>query len=54
MTPLERKIEEPMATCSRHQSLHHFVADSVGSDEETVRRVAQGVGPAIDFGDGGW
>jgi SRSO17 transposase len=61
MAPLARKSVEPMAahlspqaTRSRHQSLHHFVADSPWSDEEMMRRVAQWVVPAMDFSDGGW
>ncbi|PTT91244.1 IS701 family transposase, partial [Pelomonas sp. HMWF004] len=61
MAPLKRKSVEPMAshlapaaTRSRHQSLHHFVADSAWSDEEVLLRVAQWVVPAMDFQDGGW
>ncbi len=61
MAPLKRKSVEPMAshlaptaTRSRHQSLHHFVADSAWSDEETLLRVAQWVVPAMDFSGGGW
>jgi SRSO17 transposase len=61
MAPLKRKSVEPMAshlapmaTRSRHQSLHHFVADSNWSDEEMLLRVAQWVVPAMDFSDGGW
>lgn len=61
LAPLKRKSVEPMAahlapasTRSRHQSLHHFVADSAWSDEEMLRRVAQWVVPAMDFSDGGW
>ena len=61
MSPLKRKSVEPMAahlapstTRSRHQSLHHFVADSPWSDEEMLLRVAQWVVPAMDFSDGGW
>jgi SRSO17 transposase len=61
MAPLNRKSVEPMAahlaptaTRSRHQSLHHFVADSAWSDEEMLLRVAQWVVPAMDFSDGGW
>ena len=61
MAPLKRKSVEPMAshlapasTRSRHQSLHHFVADSAWSDEQMLLRVAQWVVPAMDFGDGGW
>ncbi len=61
MAPLARKSVEPMAahlapraTRSRHQSLHHFVADSPWSDEAMLRRVAQWVVPVMDFSDGGW
>ena len=61
MAPLKRKSVEPMAahlapaaTRSRHQSLHHFVADSAWSDEQMLLRVAQWVLPAMDFSDGGW
>ena len=61
MSPLKRKSVEPMAshlaplaTRSRHQSLHHFVADSGWSDEQMLLRVAQWVVPAMDFSDGGW
>ncbi len=61
MAPLKRKSVEPMAshlaptaTPSRHQSLHHFVADSAWSDEQMLLRVAQWVVPAMDFSDGGW
>lgn len=61
MAPLKRKSVEPMAghlapsaTRSRHQSLHHFVADSPWSDEQMLLRVAQWVVPAMDFSDGGW
>ena len=61
MAPLKRKSVEPMAshlapaaTRSRHQSLHHFVADSGWSDDEMLLRVAQWVVPAMDFSEGGW
>ena len=61
MAPLKRKSVEPMAahlapwaTRSRHQSLHHFVADSAWSDQQMLLRVAQWVVPAMDFSDGGW
>lgn len=61
MAPLKRKSVEPMAshlapstTRAKHQSLHHFVADSPWSDEEMLLRVAQWVVPAMDFSDGGW
>ena len=44
----------PTATRSRHQWLHHFVADAAWSDEQMLLRVAQWVVPAMDFSDGGW
>ena len=60
MAPLKRKSVEPMAahqapqtTRARHQSLHHFVAESAWSDEEMLLRVAQWVVPKMDFSDGG-
>ncbi|MEO6270491.1 MAG: IS701 family transposase [Lautropia sp.] len=61
MSPVARKSVEPMAAAldpehvrSRHQSLHHFVADSDWSDEALRLRVAQWVVPKMDFSDGGW
>ena len=61
MSTLSRKSVEPMAALveplrvrSRHQSLHHFVADANWSDPEMLRRVAQWVVPRMDFGPGGW
>ena len=61
MAPLDRKSVEPMAahlapgsTRSRHQSLHHFVADSAWSDQELLLRVAQWVVPAMDLSNGAW
>ncbi|WP_137896402.1 IS701 family transposase [Ramlibacter sp. 2FC] len=61
MSPLTRKSVEPMAAHvdpmrvrSRHQSLHHFVADANWSDEQMLRRVAQWVVPLMDFTGGGW
>lgn len=61
MSPLQRKSVEPMAAHvdpmnvrSRHQSLHHFVADANWSDEQMLLRVCQWVVPLMDFGDGGW
>ena len=61
MSPLSRKSVEPMAAHmdplkvrSRHQSLHHFVADAAWSDEQMLVRVAQWVVPKMDFSDGGW
>jgi SRSO17 transposase len=50
MSPLARKSVEPMAAQvdplharSRHQSLHHFVADANWSDEQMLLRVCQWV-----------
>ena len=61
MSPLARKSVEPMAAQvdplharSRHQSLHHFVADANWSDEQMLLRVCQWVVPKMDFSDGGW
>ena len=61
MSPVARKSVEPMAAQvdplharSRHQSLHHFVADAAWSDEEMLLRVCQWVVPKMDFSDGGW
>jgi SRSO17 transposase len=61
MSPLARKSVEPMAAhvdplkvSSRHQSLHHFVADANWSDEQMLLRVCQWVVPQMDFNDGGW
>ena len=61
MSPLSRKSVEPMAAHvdplkvrSRHQSLHHFVADAAWSDEQMLLRVAQWVVPKMDFSDGAW
>jgi SRSO17 transposase len=61
MSTLSRKSVEPMAAQvdplrarSRHQSLHHFVADASWSDEEMLLRVCQWVVPQMDFSDGGW
>jgi SRSO17 transposase len=61
MSPLKRKSVEPMAahiapsaTRARHQSLHHFIADSAWSDEQMLLRVAQWVVPTMDFSGGGW
>jgi SRSO17 transposase len=61
MSPLARKSVEPMAAHvdplkvrSRHQSLHHFVADANWSDEQMLLRVCQWVVPQMDFSDGGW
>lgn len=61
MSPLQRKSVEPMAAHmdpmrvrSRHQSLHHFVADASWSDEQMLLRVCQWVVPLMDFTGGGW
>jgi SRSO17 transposase len=61
MSPLSRKSVEPMAAHvdpmkvrSRHQSLHHFVADASWSDEQMLLRVSQWVVPLMDFSGGGW
>ena len=61
MSPLARKSVEPMAahldpmhTRSKHQSLHHFVADAAWSDEQMLLRVCQWVVPGMDFAGGGW
>jgi SRSO17 transposase len=61
MSPLQRKSVEPMAAHvdplnapSRHQSLHHFVADANWSDERMLLGVCQWVVPRMDFSDGGW
>ncbi len=61
LSPLARKSVEPMAAhvdplkvSSRHQSLHHFVADANWSDEQMLLRVCQWVVPLMDFSDGGW
>jgi SRSO17 transposase len=58
MSPLSRKSVEPMAAHvdplkvrSRHQSLHHFVADANWSDEQMLLRVCQWVVPQMDFND---
>ncbi len=61
MSPLQRKSVEPMAAHmdplnvrSRHQSLHHFVADANWSDERMLLGICQWVVPLMDFNDGGW
>ena len=45
---------DPLKVRSRHQSLHHFVADANWSDEQMLLRVCQWVVPLMDFSDGGW
>jgi SRSO17 transposase len=61
MAPLARKSVEPMAAHmdplrvrSRHQSLHHFVAEANWSDGEMLLRVCQWVVPRMNFDSGGW
>jgi hypothetical protein len=61
MSPLQRQSVEPMAAHldplnvrSRHQSLHHFVADANWSDECMLLGICQWVVPLMDFSDGGW
>ena len=61
MSPLPSRSVEPMAAHmdplnvrSRHQSLHHFVADANGSDERMLLGICQWVVPLMDFSDGGW
>ena len=61
LSPLARKSVEPMAALldplhvrSRHQSLHHFVAEANWTDQEMLLRVCQWVVPKMDFSDGGW
>ncbi len=55
MLPIERKSVEPLAAhtdpehvMSKHQSLHHFVADSQWSDEAILDRVQEYVLPRMD------
>jgi SRSO17 transposase len=54
MLPIERKSVEPLAAHtdplhvrSKHQSLHHFVADSEWSDAAVLSRVRQWVMPTL-------
>jgi len=54
MLPIERKSVEPLAAYSdplhvpaKHQSLHHFVANSQWSDEAVLERVRDWVVPAL-------
>jgi SRSO17 transposase len=54
MLPLERKSIEPMAARlgpmdveSKHQSLHHFVADSAWSDDAVLKKVFDWVSPLL-------
>lgn len=59
MLPIERKSVEPLAAHtdplhvrSKHQSLHHFVADSAWSDAEVLARVRDWVMPTLGLEDG--
>ena len=59
MLPIERKSVEPLAAHmdplhvrSKHQSLHHFVADSEWSDQAVLGRVRDWVVPALGTEDG--
>jgi len=59
MLPIERKSVEPLAAHtdplhvrSKHQSLHHFVADSDWSDQAVLERVREWVIPALGIEDG--
>ena len=59
MLPIGRKSVEPLAAHtdplhvrSRHQSLHHFVADSEWSDEVVLKRIREWVIPTLRTEDG--
>lgn len=59
MLPIERKSVEPLAAHtdplhvrSKHQSLHHFVADSAWSDAAVLSRVSEWVMPTLDLESG--
>lgn len=59
MLPIERKSVEPLASHidplhvrSKHQSLHHFVADSDWSDEAVLKRIREWVIPTLGTEDG--
>ncbi len=59
MLPIERKSVEPLAAHtdplhvrSKHQSLHHFVADSKWSDEAVLARVRDWVVPTLGLAQG--
>ena len=61
LSPLARKSVEPMAALldpqlvrSRHQSLHHFIAEANWTDQEMLLRVCQWVVPKMDISEGGW
>jgi SRSO17 transposase len=55
LLPGERKSVEPMAArvdprnvCSRHQSMHHFIADAPWNDREVLSVIRQYTVPAIE------
>lgn len=59
MLPIERKSVEPLAAhtdpwhvSSKHQSLHHFVAESAWSDEAVISRVREWVRPSLKLDQG--
>lgn len=59
MLPLERKSVEPLAAHidplhvrAKHQSLHHFVAESCWSDKAVLERVREWVAPALGIEEG--
>ena len=59
MLPIERKSVEPLASHidplhvrSKHQSLHHFVADSDWSDKAVLGRIRDWVIPTLGVEDG--
>ena len=59
MLPIERKSVEPLAAHtdplhvqSKHQSLHHFVADSDWSDKAVLGEIREWVVPALGVEDG--
>ena len=59
MLPIERKSVEPLAAHtdplhvrSKHQSLHHFIADSDWSDDAVLKRIREWVIPALGIEDG--
>ena len=59
MLPIERKSVEPLAAhtdpwhvSSKHQSLHHLVAESPWSDEAVVGRVREWVTPGLGLEEG--
>lgn len=61
MLPIERKSVEPLAAHtaplhvrSKHQSLHHFVADSDWSDEAVLKRIREWVIPTLGTEDGSY